>query len=139
MPKITIFNPRGEKEAEGEVPAGLSLLEASGKVGAHHGSACGGVCACSTCHVWVKKGLASLGDQSSCEEDYLDRAYDVRAYSHRVPKASMEEITAHRPAEPVACLEKIAILAVPGGVLYAREQYPVTIEATVLRIVFEQA
>ena len=81
MPKITIFNPRGEKEAEGEVPAGLSLLEASATLGAHHGSACGGVCACSTCHVWVKKGLVSLGDQTDCEEDYLDRAYDVRPYS----------------------------------------------------------
>jgi len=42
MPKITIFNPRGEKEAEGEVPVGTTLLEASLKLGAHHGSACGG-------------------------------------------------------------------------------------------------
>lgn len=81
MPKITIYNPRGEKEAEGEVPAGLSLLEASLKLGAHHGSACGGVLACSTCHCWVKKGFESLNDMEDGESDYLDRAYDVKPYS----------------------------------------------------------
>ena len=81
MPHITIYNPRGEKEAEGDVEEGNSLLEASGKLGAKHGSACGGVCACSTCHVWVKKGFASLGDQSDEEADQLDKAYDVKPYS----------------------------------------------------------
>ena len=39
MPKVTIYNPRGELEAEGEVPEGTSLLEASQTLGAHHGSA----------------------------------------------------------------------------------------------------
>ena len=34
MPKVTIYNPRGEKEAEGELPKGTSLLEASTKLGA---------------------------------------------------------------------------------------------------------
>ena len=48
MPKVTIYNPRGELEAQGEVPEGTSLLHASTQLGAKHGSACGGVCACST-------------------------------------------------------------------------------------------
>ena len=43
--------------------------------------ACGGVCACSTCHVWVKKGLESLSDQEDAEADRLDQAFDVRANS----------------------------------------------------------
>ena len=81
MPKVTIYNPRGELEAEGEVPEGTSLLEASQKLGAHHGSACGGVCACSTCHCWVKKGFESLTEMEDAEADILDRAYDVKAYS----------------------------------------------------------
>ena len=81
MPKVTIYNPRGEKEAEGDVEDGTSLLQASSKLGAKHGSACGGVCACSTCHVWVKKGFASLGDQSDEEADQLDKAYDVKPVS----------------------------------------------------------
>jgi 2Fe-2S ferredoxin len=81
MPKLTIYDPRGEKVAEGEVPAGKSLLEASAELGAKHGSACGGVCACSTCHCWVKKGFESLSDMNDDESDILDRAYDVKPSS----------------------------------------------------------
>jgi len=81
MPRITIYDPRGAKEAEGEVPAGISLLQASQQLGAKHGSACGGVCACSTCHCWVKKGFESLEEMGDCEADILDRAYDVKPYS----------------------------------------------------------
>src|ERR1700687_3953973 len=78
MPKLTIYNPRGELEAEGEVPEGTTRLEASHKLGAHHGPACGGVCACSTCHCWVKKGFESLEEMGDCEADILDRDYDVK-------------------------------------------------------------
>jgi 2Fe-2S ferredoxin len=81
MPKVTIYNPRGEREAEGEVADGLSLLAASVALGAKHGSACGGVCSCSTCHVWVKRGVETLGDQAEAEMDILDRAFDVKPYS----------------------------------------------------------
>ena len=81
MPKVTIYNPRGQLEAEGEVPKGRNLLEASQELGALHGSACGGVCSCSTCHVWVKQGLASLTAQSEEEQDILDKAFDVKPSS----------------------------------------------------------
>jgi 2Fe-2S ferredoxin len=81
MPRVTIYDPRGKKEAEGEVRTGVSLLEASMELGAKHGSACGGVCACSTCHCWVKNGFQSLGEMGDCEEDILDRAYDVKPFS----------------------------------------------------------
>ena len=90
MPKVTIYNPRGELEAEGEVPEGTTLLGASGQLGARHGSACGGVCACSTCHVWVKKGFASLSEMEDGEADYLDRAYDVKPYSRLGCQAQMD-------------------------------------------------
>ena len=39
-----------------EVPVGTSILEAAQKLDAPEGYACGGVCACSTCHVYVAKG-----------------------------------------------------------------------------------
>ena len=81
MPKVTIYDPRGKLEAQGEVPAGTNLLKASTELGAKHGSACGGVCSCSTCHVWVKKGFESLEEMGDCEADILDRAYDVKPYS----------------------------------------------------------
>jgi 2Fe-2S ferredoxin len=77
MPKIR-FEPEG---VEIEVPLGTSVLEASQKAGAHVGSACGGVCACSTCHVYVRQGLDDLAPASELEEDILDKAFDVRPSS----------------------------------------------------------
>jgi 2Fe-2S ferredoxin len=40
----------------------------------HLEHACGGNCACTTCHVVVKEGFAQLGESSEQEEDLLDRA-----------------------------------------------------------------
>ncbi len=64
-----------------EVPVGTSILEASKKAHAWEGDACGGVCACSTCHVYVKQGKGLLSDAEEDEEDILDKAFDVRATS----------------------------------------------------------
>lgn len=69
MPKV-IF--RGYTEAD--VPIGTSLLKAAQQVGAPEGYACGGVCACSTCHVVVKKGAESLQEPTDAELDQLDNA-----------------------------------------------------------------
>ncbi len=77
VPKVR-FEPDG---IEIEVPVGTSILEASQQGARQVGSACGGVCACSTCHVYVKEGLDALSDASDREEDILDKAFDVKATS----------------------------------------------------------
>lgn len=77
MPKLR-FAPDG---IEIEVAIGTTVLEAARKCDAHVGSACGGVCACSTCHVYVKEGLSDLGEVSEREEDIMDKAFDVRSDS----------------------------------------------------------
>jgi 2Fe-2S ferredoxin len=77
MPRVT-FLPDGNQI---EVAAGTSILQAAKKAGAQVGYACGGVCACSTCHVYVREGAASLSEQEENEEDILDKAFDVRASS----------------------------------------------------------
>jgi 2Fe-2S ferredoxin len=77
MPKVT-FIP---DNLSVDVPEGTSLLEAAQKAGAKMGSACGGVCACSTCHVWVRQGFDSLTEQSEKELDILDKAFDVKPQS----------------------------------------------------------
>lgn len=79
MPKVTFFFEG--KEVSIEVPAGTNLLEAAEMAGAREGSACGGVCACSTCHVWVKEGFDSLIEAEDDEQDILDKAFDVKHYS----------------------------------------------------------
>jgi 2Fe-2S ferredoxin len=66
---------------ETTVEVGQSILEAARKVHAPEGDACGGVCACSTCHVYVEKGAELLSSASEKEEDILDKAFDVRMTS----------------------------------------------------------
>jgi 2Fe-2S ferredoxin len=66
---------------EVEVPVGTSLLEAATRAHFPEGSACGGVCACSTCHVHVLSGAQLLTEQEDEEADILDKAFDVRATS----------------------------------------------------------
>jgi 2Fe-2S ferredoxin len=79
VPKIHFTSPLDDKTVE--VPEGTTILEAAEQCHAQVGHSCGGVCACSTCHVWVKKGLDSLSEQEDQEMDRLDQAFDVRPYS----------------------------------------------------------
>ncbi len=79
MPKV-IFHGAGQTW-EAEVPVGASLLDAAQKVHAPEGYACGGVCACSTCHVHVLRGAELLTEMADEENDILDKAFDVRATS----------------------------------------------------------
>jgi len=66
---------------EVEVAIGDSILDAAKACGAPEGDACGGNCACSTCHVYVKEGADLLTETEDAENDRLDLAFDVRASS----------------------------------------------------------
>lgn len=79
MAKVHFIWPLGDVTVE--VAKGTPILEAAEQCGAHVGHSCGGVCACSTCHVYVRKGLASLSEQTDQELDRLDQAFDVKPTS----------------------------------------------------------
>jgi 2Fe-2S ferredoxin len=51
-----------------------SLLDIALSHGVAVDHACGGVCACSTCHVIVRAGRGSCNEQSDAEGDMLDNA-----------------------------------------------------------------
>jgi 2Fe-2S ferredoxin len=56
-----------------EAKAGQSLLEVAMEHDIPLAHACGGFCACTTCHVFLKSGDENLTEMQEDEEDRLDR------------------------------------------------------------------
>ncbi|MEM9692445.1 MAG: 2Fe-2S iron-sulfur cluster-binding protein [Myxococcota bacterium] len=81
MPIIRFTAAGHDKVWESEVALGTNILDAARQGHAPEGDACGGVCACSTCHVYVRKGLDLLSEAEEEEEDILDKAFDVQMES----------------------------------------------------------
>jgi len=77
MPKVRFV----KEGLEVEVEDGTTILAAAKRVGAPQGDRCGGVCACSTCHVYVKEGFGATSEIEDDEFDILDKAFDVRSVS----------------------------------------------------------
>jgi 2Fe-2S ferredoxin len=77
MPKVRFI----KENLEVEVPEGTTILEAARKAGAPEGDRCGGVCACSTCHVYVVEGFDDTSEVEDEEFDILDKAIDVKMTS----------------------------------------------------------
>ncbi len=78
--KITFVDPEGTKLVVPADPT-KTLLEIAEDHGVKLGSACGGVCACSSCHVYVRAGEDSLAEPEDEEDDRLDMGFDVRPSS----------------------------------------------------------
>ncbi|MCX6332218.1 MAG: 2Fe-2S iron-sulfur cluster-binding protein [Bacteroidetes bacterium] len=64
-----------------DVQADESLLEVLLEAGIELHHNCGGVCACSTCHIYIKSGAAHIAELSDKEEDFIDRAVNPRIES----------------------------------------------------------
>jgi 2Fe-2S ferredoxin len=72
------YCPQG---AQISAPSGTSICEAllDNNIPIEH--ACDMSCACSTCHVLVRKGYESLNEADENEEDLLDRAWGLEPQS----------------------------------------------------------
>jgi ferredoxin, 2Fe-2S len=87
VPKVT-FLPAGETfEFEpGQLPykghgKPESILDVAMNNGFHLEHACGGSCACTTCHVVVKQGDANLSEMEDDELDRVEQAADYQLKS----------------------------------------------------------
>lgn len=82
MPNVT-FRQKGHMKGDVTVAAeaGESILDVARRSHVPVGYACGGNCACSTCHVYVRDGVGSLDAAEEGEENILDMAFDVQAQS----------------------------------------------------------
>jgi 2Fe-2S ferredoxin len=90
MPKVTFIKDGKETTVEfehGKMPfehhglpeSFLDLSMNTPGVGLEH--ACGGSCACTTCHLIVRKGMENLSEMSDAEADRLDTAWDLTTSS----------------------------------------------------------
>lgn len=73
MPKITFLPMNQTVEAK----PGQTILEVAEQNEIPLQHACGGFCACTTCHVIVKEGEENLSTAEEDEEERLDRATGV--------------------------------------------------------------
>jgi len=68
-----------------------SILDIAMNCGLHLEHACGGNCACTTCHVVVKKGKELLSAMDDDEADRLDMAADLQLNSRLGCQAVIEK------------------------------------------------
>jgi ferredoxin, 2Fe-2S len=93
MPTIRIL-PHSEYCPEGaqlSVASGTSICEALLENGIAIEHACDMSCACTTCHVVVREGFASLNALDETEEDLLDRAWGLEPNSRLSCQAFMAQ------------------------------------------------
>ena len=101
MPTITVL-PHADYCPEGqqiEARPGDSICEALLAHGVPIEHACEMSCACTTCHVVVRSGYASLGEPDESEEDRLDRAWGLEPTSRLSCQAilSRQDVTVEIP------------------------------------------
>ena len=75
------FEEPGHQPVELPIAEGESVLDVCLENGIELQHNCGGVCGCSTCHVYVNKGMDNLQEISEKEEDFIDRAVNPRITS----------------------------------------------------------
>jgi ferredoxin, 2Fe-2S len=89
MPKVTFLIHGEERTVEFEhgkleyTHHGLpeSFLDVAMNFGIPLEHACGGSCACTTCHVIIRKGMQNLSEMEDNEADRLDTAWDLTTES----------------------------------------------------------
>lgn len=59
----------------------MSFLDVAENFGIFLDHACGGSCACTTCHIWVKEGGQGISEADDDELDRLDMAADLQLSS----------------------------------------------------------
>jgi len=90
MPKVTFILRDGTQKTVEFEPGKLeyqhhglpeSFLDLAMNAGVPLEHACGGSCACTTCHLIIREGMQNLSDMEDNEADRLDTAWDLTTSS----------------------------------------------------------
>jgi 2Fe-2S ferredoxin len=93
MPRIVVL-PHPEICPDGktfEAQSGVSICDSLLAQGIEIEHACEKSCACTTCHVIVREGLASLTPSTEDEDDLLDRAWGLTPQSRLSCQARVDD------------------------------------------------
>jgi 2Fe-2S ferredoxin len=94
MAKLTFhFEDKSLPDQTFDFKKGESILDIALEedIPLHHN--CGGVCGCSTCHIYVNKGMDNLQEISDREEDFIDRAINPKIVSRLACQCVLQEET----------------------------------------------
>src|ERR1700727_371498 len=69
----------------------MSFLDVAENFGIFLDHACGGVCACTTCHLHVKQGAEGISEPEDLELDRMETAADVQLNSRLGCPAGIEQ------------------------------------------------
>ena len=91
---VAEVDPTVERMGHDGLP--LSILDIAEGAGVEIDHSCGGVCACSTCHVYIRDGKESCNEASDDELDQLDNArgleLDSRLSCQCVPDGTQDVV-----------------------------------------------
>ncbi|MDX1367712.1 ISC system 2Fe-2S type ferredoxin [Pseudomonas sp.] len=93
MPQV-IFLPNADHCPEGaviEAQPGETVLNVALRNGIYIEHACEKSCACTTCHVVIREGFASLQASDELEDDMLDKAWGLEPNSRLSCQAVVDE------------------------------------------------
>jgi ferredoxin, 2Fe-2S len=93
MPQI-VFLPHVDYCPEGavvEARPGETVLDAALRNGIDIEHACEKSCACTTCHIVIREGFASLEASDELEDDMLDKAWGLEPNSRLSCQAAVAE------------------------------------------------
>ncbi len=86
-----LFEEKDKEPLECEIFDGETILEVAHDNNIHLNHNCGGVCGCSTCHVYIESGEDLLPEISDREEEYVDRARNPKFNSRLACQCKLEE------------------------------------------------
>ena len=83
----------GTEQSEWDVKSaeGVNLMELAVGNGINIEHACGGVCACSTCHVYIEQGMDLLSEATEAEEDRVEEAPGLQVNSRLSCQCEIEK------------------------------------------------
>jgi len=112
----TVEFPFGTLEYDGHgLP--MSFLDVAENYGIFLDHACGGACACTTCHLWIKAGASGISEPEDLELDRMETAADIQlnsrlgcqaviekpgTYVVEIPKWNRNYVQEGKPSTPAA-------------------------------------